>query len=77
MNDFGVLGKILVAAGVGLALLGALIWLLSAAGMLGRLPGDIRIERPGLTCVFPLASMLLLSIVLTVVLNVILRITKK
>jgi hypothetical protein len=77
MNDFGTLGKILIVAGAGIALLGALIWLLAGSGLFGRLPGDIRIERPGFTCIFPLASMILLSVVLTVVVNVILRITKK
>jgi hypothetical protein len=77
MNDFGTIGKILLIAGAGIALLGALIWLLSGSGLFGRLPGDIRIERPGFTCMFPLASMILLSIVLTVVFNIILRIGKK
>jgi hypothetical protein len=77
MNDFGTLGKILIVAGVGIALLGALIWLLFGSGLLGRLPGDIRVERPGFTCLFPLASMILLSLVLTVVINIVLRIMKK
>jgi hypothetical protein len=77
MNDIGTLGKILILVGGGIALLGALVWLLSGTGVFGRLPGDIRIERPGFTCIFPLASMILLSIVLTVVINVILRMMKK
>jgi hypothetical protein len=77
MTEFGNLGKILIVAGVGLALLGGLIWLLSGTGAFGRLPGDIRIERPGLIFIFPLTSLCLLSIVLTVALNVILRILKK
>ena len=58
-------------------MVGALVWLLSGTGLIGRLPGDIRIERPGFTCIFPLASMILLSIFLTIVLNVILRMMKK
>ena len=70
MINFGSLGKILIVAGAGLALLGTLIWLLSGTGAFGRLPGDIRIERLGLTVMIPLASMCLLSLVLTVVLNV-------
>jgi hypothetical protein len=77
MNEIGTLGKILILAGGALVLLGALVWLLSGTGLIGRLPGDIRVERPGFTCIFPLASMILLSIFLTFVLNVILRITKK
>jgi hypothetical protein len=77
MNEIGTLGKILILAGGLLVLVGALVWLLSGTGLIGRLPGDIRIERPGFTCIFPLASMILLSIFLTIVLNVILRMMKK
>ncbi|MCC6492926.1 MAG: DUF2905 domain-containing protein [Pirellulales bacterium] len=40
---------------------------------LGRLPGDIRIQQDGFACFFPLMTGLLLSIVLTVVLNLIFR----
>ncbi len=39
----------------------------------GRLPGDFVIERNGITLFFPLASGLLLSLILTIVLNVIFR----
>jgi hypothetical protein len=77
MNDIGFLGKLILLAGGVLVVLGALVWLLSGTGLIGRLPGDIRIERPGLTCIFPLTSMILLSILLTIVLNVILRMMKK
>jgi hypothetical protein len=77
MNDIGWLGKLLIFAGVALVLLGAAVWLLSGTGLFGRLPGDIRIERPGFTCIVPLASMIILSIGLTVILNVVLRMMKK
>jgi len=77
MNDIGILGRLLIVVGVALALLGGLIWLLSRVSLFGRLPGDIRIERPGFTCLVPLASMIILSIVLTVVLNIVLRMMKK
>lgn len=77
MNDFGTVGKLLILAGGALVLLGALVWLLSGTGLFGRLPGDFRIVRPGFTCAFPLASMILLSLVLTIVLNIILRMMKK
>jgi hypothetical protein len=77
MNDIGILGRLLIVVGVALALLGGLIWLLSRVSLFGRLPGDIRIERPGFTCLVPLASMIILSLVLTVVLNIVLRMMKK
>lgn len=71
------LGKLLILAGGVLVLLGGAVWLLSGTGIFGRLPGDIRIERSGFTCLFPLASMILLSLILTVVVNVILRMMRK
>ncbi|RAK69392.1 DUF2905 family protein [Hymenobacter edaphi] len=69
------LGKLLVVLGLGLALLGAVIWLGggSLLGWFGRLPGDIRVERPGFRFYAPLASMLLLSLLLSAVLWLIRR----
>ena len=42
-----------------------------------RLPGDIRIERENFTCMFPLASSILISLLLTVVLNLVIRFLNK
>lgn len=50
-------GAILVAVGL-VAWLGGLSWF-------GRLPGDIRIERPGFRLYVPLVSMLIVSVALT------------
>ena len=71
------MGKTLVVIGVALAALGGLVWLLSKVPFLGNLPGDIRIERPGMTCLIPLASSILISIVLTIVLNIVVRIINR
>jgi hypothetical protein len=73
MSQLESIGKLLLAVGGGLVLLGGLLWLISKIPFLGHLPGDIRIERPGVTCLIPLASSIILSIVLTIVLNIILR----
>jgi hypothetical protein len=59
------LGKILIGAGLSLAALGFLV---VAAGKLtwlklGRLPGDIHIERDGFSLYFPLTTMIILSVV--------------
>ncbi|WP_400191505.1 DUF2905 domain-containing protein [Hymenobacter sp. B81] len=64
------LGKLLVLIGLGLALLGGIIWLGGGSWLswFGRLPGDIRIERPGFRFYLPLASMLLVSLLLSAVL---------
>lgn len=66
------LGLLLVALGVAAVIVGLLVW----AGWLswfGRLPGDIRIERENVRFYFPLASMILVSLVLTVILNLLRR----
>jgi len=73
MNELGTIGKFLMIAGLSLVVLGSLVWLLSKVHFLGRLPGDIRIERPGFTCLIPLASSIILSILLTILLNVVVR----
>lgn len=78
--DLGYIGRVLVYAGIGLALLGGLLLLLSRVPILnnlGHLPGDIHIEGQGFSCFLPLASMLLISIILTVVLNFLARIINR
>ena len=64
--------------GIVLFLVGGGIYLSAKLGLpLGRLPGDIRIEREGFSFYFPLASSILVSVVLTIVVNVIVRLWKK
>ena len=65
-------GKILLLAAATLALLGAVLLIVGKLG-LGRLPGDLLIERDGLTIFIPLGSMLLLSIVGSLVLYLVRR----
>jgi hypothetical protein len=65
-------GKLLLLTAAALALLGAVLLILAKLG-LGRLPGDILIERDGLTIFIPLGSMLLLSIVGSLLLYLIRR----
>lgn len=65
-------------AGATLIVLGAFVWGVSRLGLpLGRLPGDIRIERDGFSFYFPLATSILLSIGLTVLLNILLRLFRR
>ncbi len=71
MNGLESIGRILVGVGIALILSGALIWLLSRAGFLGRLPGDIRIEQNGFTCLVPVVSSIVLSVLFTVLLNIV------
>ena len=57
----------LIVAGVVLIVLGLAWPLLSKLG-LGRLPGDIRIEREGFSFYFPLTTGLIISVVLSLIL---------
>ena len=54
-------GPLLVALGIGLVILGLLVWS-GALGWFGRLPGDIRIERDSVRVYIPLVSMLIVSV---------------
>lgn len=66
------LGLLLVGLGVAAILVGLLVW----AGWLswfGRLPGDIRIERENVRFYFPVTSMVLISIVLSLLLSLLRR----
>ncbi len=64
MNDTG---KLLVLIGLGLAVIGGVIWLAGKVPWIGRLPGDIRIERENFKFYFPLTTCLLISAIITVV----------
>jgi di/tricarboxylate transporter len=57
-------GPSLIVAGLGLALIGLLVWS-GALTWFGRLPGDIRIERENTRVYIPIVSMLVLSVVLS------------
>ncbi len=58
--------KFLIVAGVILLVAGLLWPVLSKLGI-GRLPGDILIRRDGLTLYFPITTMVLISIILTLI----------
>ncbi|OSS42197.1 hypothetical protein DESAMIL20_1750 [Desulfurella amilsii] len=60
------IGKILIFAGVMLVLFGLLLSFSSKLPF-GRLPGDIIIKKGNFTFYFPLATSILLSIILTVI----------
>ncbi|MCX7887085.1 MAG: DUF2905 domain-containing protein [Verrucomicrobiae bacterium] len=66
MTEFG---KTLVVIGLGLAVVGGILWLASGCNLpLGRLPGDVRVERPNFRFYFPITTCLLLSVILTLIL---------
>lgn len=66
MND---IGKVLVVLGLALIVLGGVLWLGDKLPWFGRLPGDIRVEREHFRFYFPLATCLLISILLALLLR--------
>jgi hypothetical protein len=71
------LGKLLLLFGGLIFLLGLALTLGGRLPWLGRLPGDIRIEREGFSCFIPIATSILLSLLLTVLLNVVIRLLNR
>jgi hypothetical protein len=65
-------GRFLIVAGVVIAALGVAIVVGDRLG-LGRLPGDLVLRRKNVAVYFPIATSLLVSVVLTLVLNLLLR----
>lgn len=70
--------RILILIGAGLVVAGLAILLASRLGIeFGRLPGDIHIERGNLTCVIALGTSIVLSILLTIIVNLVARFLNK
>jgi Protein of unknown function (DUF2905) len=64
LND---IGKLLIYVGAVLLILGVVFVLAGKIPSLGRLPGDIYIQRRNVTFYFPLATSLILSVLLSLV----------
>jgi len=72
------IARYLVIGGIVLIVAGVIVFGLAKLNLpLGRLPGDIHIESPNGSFYFPLITSILLSIVLTVLLNIIARFWRK
>lgn len=70
--DLDRIGRLLVGVGLLVALAGGVLVALGALGI-GRLPGDVSIRRGNTRIFVPLASSIVISIVLTLLLNLFLR----
>lgn len=67
-------GKILVIAGIILILVGLILWLGSdKLNWFGKLPGDIRLDKGNIKIFFPLTSMVLISLLLSLMFWIIRR----
>jgi hypothetical protein len=68
------IARIFLLLGVAFLIMGGLFLLFDRLGVsLGRLPGDIKVEGSNFTCLIGLGTSIVLSILLTVVLNLLLR----
>lgn len=70
--DSSLVGRILLVVGVGVAIAG-LVLALGGRLPFGRLPGDFSGSRGGLSYAFPVGTCIVLSVVLTVVINLLIR----
>ncbi len=70
-------GMMLVVAGLSVAALGAVLLFADKFPFLGRLPGDIHVEGKQSSFHFPVVTCLILSVLLTLVVNAILRLLRK
>jgi hypothetical protein len=76
MGDLHGLGRVLVLVGIILAGLGVLLIVarnIPGLDRLGRLPGDIVVERGSSTIFVPIVSSIVISLLLTIVVNLVLR----
>jgi hypothetical protein len=71
------IGRLIVMFGIVLVVIGGIVMLLGRAGLpLGRLPGDILYRGKNTTFYFPLATSILLSVVLSAILFLISRLKR-
>lgn len=73
MDLFQGFGRMLIIIGLVLAGLGVLMLVVGKIPGIGRLPGDIVFKRGNVTVYFPIVTMVLLSVILTVILNLFFR----
>jgi len=75
MSGFEAMGKMLVFTGLLVVIMGLLLIFVPKLKVpfLGKLPGDIVVQREGFSFYFPIVTCIVLSILLTIVLNVVIR----
>jgi hypothetical protein len=72
------IARYLMLAGIALFLIGGGLYLAAKFGIpLGRLPGDIRIEGENGSFYFPVTSSILISVILTIVVNIVAKLLNK
>jgi hypothetical protein len=67
------LGRMILYIGVILVLIGGFFILVAKVPWFGRLPGDIVFRREGITIFIPITTMILVSLILTLLMNIVWR----
>jgi len=75
--DLSSLGKLLLLFAVVIGIIGLLLIIMGNVPFLGKLPGDVVIRRGGSTFFFPIVTCIILSVVLTVLINLVLWIFRR
>lgn len=76
--EVGTIAKWIIFLGMGIVIFGFLIWIGSKIGIpIGKLPGDIRVQKEKFALYFPLVTSLILSLFLTLIVNLIIWIFRK
>lgn len=70
MNSLDAIGKMLIFFGLFMVAIGAVLMAVGKIGGLGRLPGDIFIQKGNFTVYFPVVTMIIISVVLSLILNI-------
>jgi len=73
MGEFSQFGKLLIFLGIIIVLVGLFLVSFSKIPYLGKLPGDIYVKKGNFSFYFPLATSIIISIFLTILLNLIFR----
>ncbi len=73
MDNLSNLGKFLIIIGLLLVIVGGLVYFFGKIPGLGKLPGDIYIKRDNFTFYFPVVTMIIISLILTIIMNIFFR----
>ena len=66
--------RLFIIGGLLMLAIGVIAYLLTRLNIpIGQLPGDIKIQTQNLTCFIPIVSMIVISVILTIILNVVIR----
>jgi len=70
MSPFQEFGKVLILIGIFMVIIGLFLFLMPKIPFIGRLPGDIIIKKDNFTFYFPVATSILLSIILSILFSI-------